>query len=470
MVDSCNAVRNWPQLKVTPMWITEEQTPFDRSPTDSPLLRIAVHTAGLRDKLIAGDQDVESLLRLAQFPFVELVCTATEDPIVAELLDTVGVGRVQYELDGNSVIVSAGFLGQFKESAAVLQQSSNGGSRVAGLDDLIARDRRIDLFVTSAENAYLRRDNKARSYVDPHDALDLARILLVNLGIYEVTPGHRVGEWLAYTYRYKKLFSEYQRAWSAAVFARGQGDSEIATQLGSMSHRMGFICRAADKVSFFALNSPTNSSEASGLYHLGYLVMLVTGLFDDLAWTLNFFYDLGFNAEVFQDRKEVGIRVPAKGKVPKLLAELAKVNVDLYAFLTSAETQNLIQLFYPVRDRLQHRVFIAGLHLISSFSGIVYRFPEETVSRILNASPVDRGRRWGVVNGPPDNYIDPHLFALTATREVAKLTNGVLRRVCWEDLLSDATVEQKEAFEESVRNYRAGLGRFLRFGTDPIYL
>ncbi len=64
-------------------------------------------------------------------------------------------------------------------------------------------------------------------------------------------------------------------------------NEKIMNQFYSLSQRLEFICRGTDKVSYFSLKYANNHTQNNALYHLGYLIMLITGAFDDLAWILD---------------------------------------------------------------------------------------------------------------------------------------------------------------------------------------
>ena len=105
-----------------------------------------------------------------------------------------------------------------------------------------------DLLITRPHNQ-LRAAPNAVWILEPESALELIRILLVGKGIFEVFPGYRVDETLHYIYRFKKLFPVFQTAWSVAVATKDCGlPSGVFEQLGSLSRRGEFLCRAADSV------------------------------------------------------------------------------------------------------------------------------------------------------------------------------------------------------------------------------
>jgi hypothetical protein len=122
--------------------------------------------------------------------------------------------------------------------------------------------------------------NSTDVVVSPQEAIGRFRLLMVNNGIFEVVPGFSLNEGLYYLYRTRSLFPAGDLAWSTAVYGSKNGMLEkVFEQLNSLGHRISFLCRAEDRGCYFALKSPNNDTEANILYHLGYFVMLATGMF-----------------------------------------------------------------------------------------------------------------------------------------------------------------------------------------------
>src|SRR5690606_20587977 len=122
----------------------------------------------------------------------------------------------------------------------------------------------------------------------PKQAIELIRLLAVDKDCFYTKPNEKISGFYYYLYRYKSIFFEFQPAWTKVVYAKDHGiiDSKVEEQFDSLAHRLEYICRSADKVSIYSLKEGNNSNQANALYHFGYLVMLITGVYDDIAWII----------------------------------------------------------------------------------------------------------------------------------------------------------------------------------------
>lgn len=260
----------------------------------------------------------------------------------------------------------------------------------------------------------------------PEEALSAIRVILVHSGVFILSENRQASsEGLYYLCRSKKLFPEAWSAWSVAVHHVGRSvPTQVYEQLHSLHKRLEFICKASDTVSFYALSTPDNESEFNILYHLAYLVVLVTGIFDDLAWLVTRRHSLQLN------RMEVSLRIPEKKTETEFYKQLGRVNPRLHDYLTDRRTQATLSLFYPIRDAIQHRVFIGSLLCVGGTgrgSSIHIESPEASTNLALSLSQDGTGTEWGVFQSGETRRLEPYVFAHMAVSSVAAIMNQVLR-------------------------------------------
>lgn len=403
---------------------------------------------------------------MACFQQVAIVCTPCNDELIVTRLAELGAEVAEFSLIGeNLVVYSGGFLGAFREPLVSIgdpQRPVNPASSVSILDDLFARDEQVDLFIVRPGDPYEDRSNVRPRRVSPAEALELVRLLFLINDVYELRPGFPLPPWIYYLVRSKRVFPELQRAWTVAAHAGEEGlPAGLYRQLESLGHRIGFLLRAADRTSIHALRDPGNTAEEESLFHLGYLVMLATGVFDDLAWLIQQRYALGVHA------KEVGLRFNAKR--PDFFKRLKGKNAALHAYLTDAETQAALKVVYPVRDRLQHQMFLRSLLLSSPrHHGIVFEFPEGFAASVELLDGTTSLASWGVVR-TRDEYVDPHRFASRVVAMLAEIVNTVLRLIDFDTLAATLPGEKQEAIRVSHLKFESGLGRFMDWGQEPLH-
>lgn len=337
-----------------------QPTPFDRPPDERPLIKLVLHSDSLRQRLLTGDLHVTALFALWNFDFVELLITPTTDPEVLAYLS-------QHQLQCANVWRSANHWALVEPTRRRLicpvQANINysapvvSGSHVTWLDFFLGRHRDFDYFVVSPEDQFFYSNLRKEQDLDPQEALNRVRILAVNSGLFYVQPKTTVNEGFYYLYRFKKVFQSFQKAYTAAPFSE-RVPVDACKQFDSLAQRLELICRAADHASHFALRRADNDNQDRALCHTAFLIMLITGAFDDLAWLIAHMYSIKV------DRQKVSLRKQPKGANRQFFAAFDSTNSSLKEFLFLPKTQTQLNLFYPIRNKLQHGVFLEPIHFV----------------------------------------------------------------------------------------------------------
>jgi hypothetical protein len=449
--------------------LSRKRNPFDRNWDEKPLIKMLVHLDSFVDELLTKETMITSLLELSKFPFLQIVAMPTQDLRIIELFGQKGLEISTYKEYKDFIALETK---EFQKTVLMgkyddLEIPIVDNSAINRCDFLVGRDEDFDYFVTNSKDPYFVCNLKKDRDISHEYALDLIRILLVNLGYFYLLPNYSINEGFYYLYRFKKLFYEYQFPWSVIVATHGKSTSEnVFNQFDSLSMRLELICRAADKTCFFALKSPNNDTQDNTLYHFGYLIMLITGVFDDLAWIINGLYN--FNLE----KRDVVIKVPPHKKSTKFYDLLKSVNQNLHDYLTSEDTQNKIIMLYPIRDSLQHRQFIKGIRYKSQSEGYdknLFRIPTEA-ARTLKTISVNDGMEYGLVFSLEEKfYIEAHTFTLKCVKLIAEIVNNSIRLINWEHYMEVLSDKEKKELYDSKNQFKEGLGKFLGWSNEPLY-
>jgi len=274
-----------------------ELTPFDHDTNQRPCLRLLLHSRSLGHQLLANDVHTSALLGLYHFDFIDLLITPTADLAVLRHLANCGVKCAQVECCNDYWILNEPNgqrgIGPI-QSNIDYTESVIPKSHVTWLDFIMARNLEIDYFIVDPEDPFCDSNASRDTDVSPEEALARVRILAVNSGLFYVTPDFRVNEGFYFLYRFKKIFRSFQKAYTTTMFLE---TIPIAAreQLDSLAQRLEFICRAADNTSYYALKRANNDNQDRALYNAAFLVMLVTGIFDDLAWLIAHMYSMKIN-------------------------------------------------------------------------------------------------------------------------------------------------------------------------------
>ncbi|MED3952603.1 hypothetical protein P4603_10935 [Priestia aryabhattai] len=437
---------------------------FDRDKSHQPLLRIFIHSELLREKILTQDMTVSRLLKLGIFPFLQVVCSPTDDLALQEKIQEYeGVLQTKYKFYSNNgreffTIVSR----QFERTIAygneetLTKEFHNSNSR--RLDFFAGK--KFDYFIINSDNPVLKSGKSKGNALNPEYSLELIRLLLINNGLFYINKNTTVNEGFYYLYRFKKIFNQYQEAWTIIVSAYSKLliTKELFEQFSSLSQRLEFACRSYDKLSFYDLKTANNDTQDNTLYHFSYFIMLITGIFDDLAWILKHLNQLNLS------RMEIGLKIPVNKTSTKFYNKLKQKNEKLCKYLMMQETQTQIKLFYPLRDTLQHRQFLRGIKYKNDNENIdknLFIVPEGTVELI--SSLTNDINEYGVIKVITDYYLDTHVFALKALQVVAEIVNTTL------SLMELDKIKEVLEVTESIKNEKAPLEVLFDWDSEPIY-
>jgi len=445
-----------------------EKNPFDRDPQSVPLMRFMLHTNSLSSEILLKDSPAYRLIKLNCFKEIGIIPLPTADNGIRKILSANGLVFTEYyshesgvalkASDGSIRNVISPFTNRLPEN---LWEPIISGSRVV-LADLFASDI-CDYLVVGVTEPSLECKVARDNIVTAEQALELVRILLTAHGRFYISAEIPISEWFFYLYRFKKLFKGFQYAWTVAAYAHGRGLSEkIHDYLVSLGTRLDFICRAYDKVAFFSLKKANYNDQNTQLYHLAYFVMLITGVFDDLAHIIAEFYHMKIKG-----RMNIGLRIPTDdSKTKRFYQLLQSENTPLYEFLTALDTQRDINAFYPLRDSLVHRELPIGvqLHKSSEMEKNVFELNSETFEELKKISD----SLTFIISGNPC-FLDPFPFMKWAQEVAITLVNRVLSSIDWNSVCMTLPIDIQDKIHASNESYEQGFGRLLGWPEEPLY-
>lgn len=314
-----------------------------------------------------------------------------------------------------------------------------------------SRDR-FDYIVAKGNSLSVLKTNQ---FISADYAMELIRILLVNLGIFKITPNSTFDEVGYYLYRYKRIFDRYQYAWTVAVKAKDSDfPPDAKKHLESLATRLEYVCRASDKISYYSLQNPGNDTKAKTAYHFSYMILLATGIFDDLAWIIKYLNGLQMG------RKQVDLR-----DTKDLCDKLENNNNALQHYLTNDSTQYRIKLFYPMRHKFMHREFIKSMGYINpskDYKKNLFSIPSEVVEIIKSEFEEEELEKWGLVNLGTKTFMEAHFFSKKAMKVLREIVNEILGIIDWDEYVDGLSEEDKKEIKDSHKRYEESLAHFLR--------
>jgi len=272
-------------------------------------------------------------------------------------------------------------------------------------------------------------------------ALECADLYLKQHGRYYVKPpSYHADRLLYYVVEARQLLPAFRRAWSVAVFSRdGRIFSEhIFEYLESLMGRFLRMLYARDRIGYEFFRRADNNTQDEMLYHLDYLVVLATGLFDTLAWLTKHRYGMQLK------REQVELKIDPGKEGSTFTKRLANKDRPLHAFILEPANRNLVHLFYPLRDSIQHRHISFGVGYINMAEGWRCNFVKLTadaanaIQKVDIAHANDFTSYWGVFeNLCPDGHgLEPYKFARAALAEISRFTNKYLQMLQLDELIA----------------------------------
>lgn len=423
-------------------------------------LCILINTDSLAEDIKQHSEKIQKLCNINELNEVWVVFSPTEDKELEELIQN----EYQCEIgkyDANEKFIGINYshyqsivMYIWKDSFEnKLKKVNNSNLNSIDLSIMEDEDSEFD-FVVMSLNDLGKIGNYCKA-VDIDDIIEKIRLFMLNKHCFYVSKHYKIDETFYYLYRYKKTFSEYQRIWGNVYNIRG-----ISEWVDSLAQRFEFYCRASDKTKIECLKAPNNTTASHIKYNFSYLILIMTGIYDNLAWIISIIYDLEI------DKNRVGIKIPTKflnnNKLTDYLRSLKDKNKELVEYISSPLTQKYIHLLYPIRDALVHRDFFNSVHFVNEkekFEKNLVRIPLE-VYNICGELDIFKSKC--IYKLGDEVFVEPYEFITIIGNIFENLVNDILSKIELKTLLSK--YERNEE-EYDIKN----LSKFLGLKCEPLY-
>lgn len=272
-----------------------------------------------------------------------------------------------------------------------------------------------------------RFEVKILSFLQALEYIDLY-LRRLNSSFYYSAPHYRIigGNAFFYWFLLKELVPKFAEAWAVAVFGADhiQNGKELMNKLGGLAAKFENALCSSDHIAMEYMKPPNNSTQWEMLYNLNYFCMLVTGIFDLLAWLTASYYSIPI-----KNPRQVTIRMTGhKSEGTKFVSAIARFNPSLASFIVTK--QDFIHMFYPMRDAVQHREPVVGAQFAQANEGwtlSVATLKQDAPSAIKMVDQTGYPfTRFGLLNTGTPNLLEPSRFTRKALRELIYFTNAYI--------------------------------------------
>lgn len=192
-----------------------------------------------------------------------------------------------------------------------------------------------------------KKDSCLTPVISYAECKEILRLFLVERKEFLVTEELRIDETFYYTYRHKYLFHELQNFWTKVCESGVIDDWSDA-----LDNRLELMSICLDKCKIEALKPQNNCTVMHLKYHISYLLLLITGTFDNLAWLINNLYSLGLEEK---NRQKIDL---LKGTFKNYVKTKS---LELYKIMSEDGFDHKIKAIRELRDRIVHRDFLQAV-------------------------------------------------------------------------------------------------------------
>jgi len=416
----------------------------------------------LNDAFKKDREIVDVLLECAEFEECLMLATPTDKSVLPAINSK--VVRLEYEERGHGTFVArhesgwAGFRdflpsSMFTDLYGYEENSQEFKEIRSAFRDLLAFEafsrwhKNESIFVTHDQNLlkksiWIQRrfDVKILSILQALEYLD---IYLKKQELYYANPHLRRVDGKAFHFWFllKTFVPEFDKAWSITVFGEKiiQNAKKIEDVLMGLAGKFENALRSSDRIAMEYTKRPVNSTEWEMLYNFNYFCLLVTGIFDLLAWLTVHRYSLQIPTK--PDRPhEVSIQITKpKSFGAKFVKTISKDNPLLASFIV--DSQDFIRLFYPMRHAVQHREPARGEQFVDQSEGWTVSLAHIKKDALAAIQKIDQSgypfTRWGLLNLSGLEYLlEPHRFTRKALRELMAFANTYIEFLNFPSLIA----------------------------------
>ena len=270
-------------------------------------------------------------------------------PLLKDLCEGIETGKYVHHREKNRVFSSLEF---FRCSGVVKIHLNTDNKKTDDEYSLLTEESILRGECSSELFDYIVSDSAKANLIDCDvpvvsfsECREILRLKMAYCENYHVSEHFEIDEIMYYIYRHKKLFPSFQLFWSCSVKAQKLNWPD------ALDNRLDLMARCLDQCKISAYKKVGNNSIMQIKYHLSYLLLLITGTFDNLGWIINDLYKL----ELEKDRNG-HFNVDLKKKV--FYDSLKEKSVAGYNIISDTLFQNRLDAIRELRDRVVHRDFM----------------------------------------------------------------------------------------------------------------
>jgi hypothetical protein len=431
------------------------ENPLDKVPLPAAPA-VLVHTDSLTAEIIQGNKDVQRLIKIATLKSCAIVFTPVKNPAVQSILHEYDLDVASYYLQENRYIVKSNFIHacfsyETDDKFAEEFQIQNGYS----LNDSMLMGNRYFHFNVSSTIA---------GSTSLHMILDILQVYHVKNKIFRSDQNSSTNEFFYDLISVNKQIPAYKSLTIRFNYLKNAYLTDFSTVenlLQSLNDRMMLMNKSVIELKYQSLKTVSNHASTEIIYHLSYFVILVTGSYDNLAWILNYIYDLGFSLEN-PNKNKVKLQntySPSKKPNEPYYKSLSLKAPGICDYLLSEKISCLIDFVYPLRDAIQHRSFIKSLTVTKVSSGktgpnkLLIWFPDD-VRQILQRffAPDSFGFEKDTSQSMRRDYYDIYIFSKKLHAEMIEIVNAISTKIVLEAAVK-ITDEQTEQIKFAQQQY-----------------
>jgi hypothetical protein len=257
------------------------------------------------------------------------------------------------------------------------------------------------------------------------EALDYFETIAKGEGEYFLNSVVTTDRWTYYHERTKQVVRTRDRVWQAVGRWDDPARNDVRDYLLSLDTRLHYLLEARDRIGYLYYTSAGLNANDAVLYHLNYFFLLVTAVFDNLAWILRHVYKLDLDKP-----QQVGVR---RSEFKE------RINTKFDRLFASRES--LLKVFYGTRHSVAHRLVMWGIGFRddeTNGGANLVETSDDLAAAVEAIDPAPSKRpysQWGLVRVGPAALLEPYRFTTAALAKLLRLVDDFFAL-----LLADETI------------------------------
>jgi hypothetical protein len=443
------------------------QNPLDTLPVpDVPY--IIVDTNSYINEIKNKTDDIIRFLKICSFKTCKIVFTPTNDIEIMKFIESFNGDFATYYLQGKSYILKS-------KSVEAIFSSEINEERNAHFKLGTGMELQDKMALSSIWFHYSVSDRHSKS-MTLTQILDILEVYHIKNKIFIGYDFGVLGEFLYDMHKTNAQIPNYKTFWVEFCYltmAYGSTRPTLENLCQSLDDRVTLINKAVVELKYHSLKTVSNQGTMDLMYHLSYFVILITGSYDNIAWMLNYIFELGFSLQNVT-RNQVGLQKKGqkvKSSLPYYKALQSK-SPQIFDYLTRPEISGFIDFIYPLREAVQHRSFIKPLTAVKSgnpLTKLIIWFPDELTDELnLNFNPLDFGLDSDISDLMGSSYYNIYLFQQKVHKTFTEIINNIVGMVDLKEVLS-LTNEQIAGISDAKDKYNKDPWGGLKIRNSIVY-